>query len=80
MLQAGGGRVVMISMSTETMTRRDFVAHGPSGAGLEALARVMAADLSGTEGQHPASGRRNCIHGERIVASEFEDWLARRAR
>jgi gluconate 5-dehydrogenase len=48
MLQSGGGRVVMISMNTETMTRRGFVPYGPSGAGVEALARVMAADLTGT--------------------------------
>jgi NAD(P)-dependent dehydrogenase (short-subunit alcohol dehydrogenase family) len=30
------------------MTRRGFVPYGPSGAGVEALARVMAADLAGT--------------------------------
>jgi NAD(P)-dependent dehydrogenase (short-subunit alcohol dehydrogenase family) len=48
MLDAGGGRVVMISMNEQTMTRRGFVPYGPSGAGVEALARVMAADLQGT--------------------------------
>ena len=48
MLQDGGGRIVMISMNTQTMTRRGFVPYGPSGAALEALARVMAADLDGT--------------------------------
>ena len=48
MLEAGGGRIVMISMNEQTMTRRGFVPYGPSGAGVEALARVMAADLTGT--------------------------------
>jgi NAD(P)-dependent dehydrogenase (short-subunit alcohol dehydrogenase family) len=48
MLEAGGGRIVMISMNEQTMTRRGFVPYGPSGAGVEALARVMAADLAGT--------------------------------
>jgi NAD(P)-dependent dehydrogenase (short-subunit alcohol dehydrogenase family) len=48
MLDAGGGRVVNISMNTETMTRRGFVPYGPAGAGVEALSRIMAADLAGT--------------------------------
>jgi gluconate 5-dehydrogenase len=48
MLNAGGGRIVMISMNTQTMTRGGFVPYGPSGAGVEALARAMAADLDGT--------------------------------
>jgi gluconate 5-dehydrogenase len=48
MLADGAGRVVLISMNTETMTRRGFVPYGPSGAAVEALARVMAADLEGT--------------------------------
>jgi NAD(P)-dependent dehydrogenase (short-subunit alcohol dehydrogenase family) len=48
MLDAGGGRIVMISMNEQTMTRRGFVPYGPAGAGVEALARVMAADLAGT--------------------------------
>jgi gluconate 5-dehydrogenase len=48
MLEAGGGRVVMISIGTATMTRRGFVPYGPAGAGVEAFARVMAADLAGT--------------------------------
>jgi gluconate 5-dehydrogenase len=48
MLGAGGGRVVTISMNEQTMTRRGFVPYGPSGAAVEALARVMAADLAGT--------------------------------
>ncbi len=48
MLAAGGGRVVAISMNESTMVRRGFVPYGPSGAGVEALTRVMAADLEGT--------------------------------
>jgi gluconate 5-dehydrogenase len=48
MLSAGGGRVVTISMNDQTMTRRGFVPYGPSGAAVEALARVMAADLADT--------------------------------
>jgi gluconate 5-dehydrogenase len=48
MLGAGAGRVVTISMSEQTMTRRGFVPYGPSGAAVESLARVMAADLAGT--------------------------------
>jgi gluconate 5-dehydrogenase len=50
MLKANGGRVVVISMNTETMTRPGFVPYGPSGAAVEALAHVMAADLMGTSG------------------------------
>jgi gluconate 5-dehydrogenase len=46
MLSAGRGRVVTISMSEQTMTRRGFVPYGPSGAAVEALARVIAADLA----------------------------------
>jgi gluconate 5-dehydrogenase len=48
MLAAGGGRVVTISMNEQTMTRRGFVPYGPSGAAVEALGRVIAADLTGT--------------------------------
>jgi gluconate 5-dehydrogenase len=48
MLEQGGGRVVNISMNEGTMVRRGFVPYGPSGAGVEALSRVMAADLEGS--------------------------------
>ncbi len=48
MLSAGAGRMITISMSEQTMTRRGFVPYGPSGAAVEALARVMAADLADT--------------------------------
>jgi gluconate 5-dehydrogenase len=47
MLEQGGGRIVTISMSEATMVRRGFVPYGPSGAAVEALSRVMAADLAG---------------------------------
>jgi NAD(P)-dependent dehydrogenase (short-subunit alcohol dehydrogenase family) len=48
MLAAGSGRIVTISVSEATMTRRGFVPYGPSRAGTEALSRIMAADLAGT--------------------------------
>src|ERR1700677_3089398 len=48
MLDAGGGRIVNISLNHATMTRRGFVPYGPSRAGAEALSRIMAADLGGT--------------------------------
>jgi NAD(P)-dependent dehydrogenase (short-subunit alcohol dehydrogenase family) len=48
MLAAGGGRIVAVTMNEETMVRRGFVPYGPAGAGVEALTRVMAADLEGT--------------------------------
>jgi NAD(P)-dependent dehydrogenase (short-subunit alcohol dehydrogenase family) len=48
MLAAGGGRIIAISMNEQTMIRRGFVPYGPSGAGVEALSRVIAADLAGT--------------------------------
>ncbi len=48
MLDEGGGRIVNISMNEQTMVRRGFVPYGPAGAGVEALSRVMAADLADT--------------------------------
>jgi NAD(P)-dependent dehydrogenase (short-subunit alcohol dehydrogenase family) len=48
MLAKGGGRVITISMNEQTMTRRGFVPYGPSGAAVEAMSRVMAADLAGS--------------------------------
>lgn len=48
MLRDGGGRVVNISMNEQTMVRRGFAPYGPAGAGVEALSRVMAADLAGS--------------------------------
>lgn len=116
MLADGGGHIVVISMSTRTMTRRGFVPYGPSGAAVEALTRVMAADLEGTPvavnillpggptatGMLPdeipdelrdrlldpavmgppivwlASTAARGVHNQRIVASEFEAWRAKR--
>jgi NAD(P)-dependent dehydrogenase (short-subunit alcohol dehydrogenase family) len=116
MLAGGGGRIVVISMNTQTMTRGGFVPYGPSGAAVEALSRVMAADLQGSTvtvnillpggatatGMLPdevpeslrsqlldpaimgppivwlASAAAAGVHDQRIVATEFEDWLARR--
>jgi NAD(P)-dependent dehydrogenase (short-subunit alcohol dehydrogenase family) len=46
MLERGGGRIVTISMSESTMVRRGYVPYGPSGAAVEAMSRVMAADLA----------------------------------
>ena len=116
MLEAGAGRVVTISMNEATMIRRGFVPYGPSGAAVEAIARVMAADLEGTPvtanlllpggaadtGMIPddipdeirtglldpavmgppivwlASSEAAGVHDQRIVATEFRDWLAQR--
>ena len=113
MLEAGSGRVVTISMNHATMHRRGFVPYGPSGAAVEALGRVMAADLADTPvranlllpggatatGMVPeevdrsrlldpsimgppivwlASPEAADVHNERIVATEFEEWLRAR--
>jgi gluconate 5-dehydrogenase len=116
MLAAGGGRVITVSMSEQTMVRRGFVPYGPAGAAVEALARVMAADLAGSTvtanvllpggatatGMIPdevspearatlldpaimgppivwlASDEAQGVHDERITATDFEGWLARR--
>jgi NAD(P)-dependent dehydrogenase (short-subunit alcohol dehydrogenase family) len=48
MLNASSGRIVNISMSESTMTRPGYVPYGPSGAAVEALARIMAAELEAT--------------------------------
>ena len=118
MLGRGAGRIVNVSMNHSTMNRRGFVPYGPSRAGAEALARIMAADLADTAitvnmllpggatatGMIPdedlperaraglldpaimgppivwlASASANGVHDERIVASEFEQWLAERS-
>lgn len=115
MLEHDGGRIVNISMNEETMVRRGFVPYGPSGAAVEAMSRVMAADLAGSSvtvnillpggrgtrtGMVPAdtpaemqarlqdpavmarpivwlaSQQAAGLHDARIVASDFESWLA----
>ncbi|MBO0694334.1 MAG: SDR family oxidoreductase [Acidimicrobiaceae bacterium] len=48
MLAGRGGRIVNISVNESTMRRAGFVPYGPSRAGSEALSRVMAADLRGS--------------------------------
>src|SRR3954454_14355199 len=48
LLDAGGGRVVNVSMNHSTMNRRGFVPYSPARAGAEALSRIMAADLAGS--------------------------------
>jgi NAD(P)-dependent dehydrogenase (short-subunit alcohol dehydrogenase family) len=116
MLERGAGRIVNISMNEQTMVRRGFVPYGPSGAAVEALSRVMAADLTDTPitvnlllpggatntGMVPdetpdetrrglldpaimgppivwlASDEATGVHDQRIVATEFEQWLAAR--
>jgi gluconate 5-dehydrogenase len=103
-------------MSEQTMVRRGFVPYGPAGAAVEALARVMAADLAGSPvtanvllpggatatGMVPddvspetratlldpaimgppivwlASDEAEGIHDERIIATDFDAWLAQR--
>ena len=117
MIDSGSGRIITISMNEQTMTRRGFVPYGPSGAAVEALARVMAADLASTPiranillpggatatGMIPAdmpgelraglldpavmgppvvwlaSAAGAAVHDERIIASEFDHWLAARS-
>lgn len=116
MLAAGSGRIVNISMSTSTMTRPGYVPYGPAGAGVEALSRIMAAELADSPvtvnmllpggptatGMAPAdvspevrarlldssimgppivwlaSAEAKGVHDERIIATEFQEWLARR--
>jgi gluconate 5-dehydrogenase len=116
MLEHGSGRIVNISMNEQTMVRRGFIPYGPAGAAVEALSRIMAADLVETPitvnlllpggatntGMVPddlpddvrqglldpaimgppivwlASDDAAGVHDQRIVATEFERWLAER--
>ena len=48
MLAAGWGRIVNISMNTETMRRRGFSPYGPSKAALESATIIWAQDLAGS--------------------------------
>jgi NAD(P)-dependent dehydrogenase (short-subunit alcohol dehydrogenase family) len=114
-LRDGGGRLVVVSMNHTTMVRRGFVPYGPSRAGAESLARIMAADLAGSPvtvnillpggatrtGMVPEGAdidglldpevmvrplRWLCsdaaagVHDQRLVATEFDTWLAEHAR
>ncbi|MFE0512443.1 SDR family oxidoreductase [Streptomyces sp. NPDC058964] len=45
----GAGRIVSVPVSRSTRHRAGFVTHGPSRAGGEALSRIMAACLRGTD-------------------------------
>ncbi len=105
-----------VSANHSTMNRKGFVPYGPSRSGAEALARVMAADLTGSgvtanillpsgataTGMVPddfppeqrarllgpqvmgqpirwlCSPQAAGVHGERIVATEFAEWLSAR--
>jgi NAD(P)-dependent dehydrogenase (short-subunit alcohol dehydrogenase family) len=116
MVAAQSGQIVTISMNEHTMTQQGFVPYGPSGAAVDALARVMAEDLAGTNvtanillpgggtatGMLPddvpaeiravlldpaimglpivwlASSAADGVHGERIVATAFAEWLSAR--
>jgi len=48
MLAAGWGRIINISMNTETMRRRGFSPYGPSKAALESETIIWAQDLAGS--------------------------------
>ncbi|MCR9127302.1 MAG: SDR family oxidoreductase [Rhodobacteraceae bacterium] len=48
MLAQGGGKIVNISTSDQTMVRRGYAPYGPTKAFLEAASRVWAEDLRGT--------------------------------
>jgi NAD(P)-dependent dehydrogenase (short-subunit alcohol dehydrogenase family) len=48
MLTAGWGRIINISMNTETMRRRGFSPYGPSKAALESETIIWAQDLAGS--------------------------------
>jgi NAD(P)-dependent dehydrogenase (short-subunit alcohol dehydrogenase family) len=48
MRAAGWGRIINISMNTETMRRRGFSPYGPSKAALESATIIWAQDLAGS--------------------------------
>ena len=48
MLAAGWGRIVNVSMNTDTMRRRGFSPYGPSKAAVESETIIWAQDLDGT--------------------------------
>ncbi len=72
MLAAGGGRIVTISMSEQTMTRRGFVPYGPSGAAVEAAAAgLLDPSIMGPPIVWLASPDAAGVHDQRIVARDF---------
>ena len=48
MVEQGGGKIINISTSAQTMVRRGYSPYGPSKAALEAASRIWAQDLEGT--------------------------------
>ena len=48
MIARGGGRVINISVSLETMRRRGFSPYGPSKAAMESMSAIWAQELEGT--------------------------------
>jgi NAD(P)-dependent dehydrogenase (short-subunit alcohol dehydrogenase family) len=67
MLSAGGGRVITISMSEQTMTRRGFIP-----------ANLLDPAIVGPPIVWLASPEAAGVHDERIVARDFDDWLEAR--
>lgn len=114
LIAQGHGRFVNVSINHETMRRQGFVPYGPSRAGSESVAVIMAEDLAPfgitsnivlpggatASGMIPegipdavrsillpaevmgppvvflASAEAAGLTGERIIATEFERWLA----
>jgi 3-oxoacyl-[acyl-carrier protein] reductase len=48
MIRRGRGRVINISINSETMKRRGFSPYGPSKAALESMSLIWARELEGT--------------------------------
>ena len=48
MIEQGGGKIINVSTSAQTMVRTGYAPYGPGKAGLEAASRVWAQDLDGT--------------------------------
>jgi NAD(P)-dependent dehydrogenase (short-subunit alcohol dehydrogenase family) len=46
LFKVGNGRIINISVNTETMVRRGFVPYGPSRAATDSLSHIMAQDLA----------------------------------
>ena len=48
MIARGGGRIINISVSLETMKRKGFSPYGPSKAAMESMSTIWAQELQGT--------------------------------